>query len=231
MSSDEDWANGLLDLLAELDLFSFQETHAPHDADPIFKDGISPAAKDLEVVNDGLYSLTTLLEEQMEEILEFELEEAATFFIINVQDKFPQIPSTLARKLGNNNWKRQMKIREAEERANTSLLQKIKEETRTHPDTAKDSGIGTSLHTTGELLPIIESQLTMIPLRPTYAESSTSFATRISSKSGITKFPSPPEPLDGTLKTFSCTVCFQSISLATEREWKIHVIRDLQPYR
>ncbi|RPA73298.1 hypothetical protein BJ508DRAFT_419099 [Ascobolus immersus RN42] len=228
---DEEWTTKVMQLAEEVDdiriSFSDQVDEEWGQIEELLEDTFD----DIKSTNNCLFDLLPLIQQHLREVETKNVHVGITTFIVNIEDKFKLISSEFATRLAELNWQRHIRIRQnmvrAEEARHLKLIQKANSE--------KDSGLGSSIDTSAPSIHAEEAPLdnTSDPAPEDDAETvvtTTSFGTIASRFSGRTWIPLPPVKLDGSKCTFECSVCFNPVTISTNREWKKHILRDLQPY-
>ncbi|RPA73296.1 hypothetical protein BJ508DRAFT_53231 [Ascobolus immersus RN42] len=218
---DERWsaritvlADDLVDIQKQMDDIGIDDTD--------ISDVLGDLLEDLKSTNDRLFGLIPAIEQHVKDSNATRIPPGAQAYISNIKDKFSSVSHVLATRLATINWQRHNRIRQQLETG--AEEERVKQENK--PE--KDSALGTSLFTFELALPADVQN----PYTKKYASSivsATSFGTTTSGFSGNAKIPPPPVKL-GSKTTFNCTICFKTVTMTENREWKKHVLRDLQPY-
>ncbi|KAF2116697.1 hypothetical protein BDV96DRAFT_645109 [Lophiotrema nucula] len=137
---------------------------------------------------------------------------AHDFYADIITRKYPQANIEVVEHLGKANWERYQRL-QAERRLNVARGDTEEYASRSilADSEFKDSGLGTS-----------------VPAQSSYAQSVISILSTVSSGAQLQIPPLPASAKSGL--PFECLACGKNVKVQTNREWRRHLFKDLQPY-
>ncbi|RPA73308.1 hypothetical protein BJ508DRAFT_53439 [Ascobolus immersus RN42] len=227
---DEGWAGRLLSISEELDdLLSEDGEEGLH-----LPDLLPTMTEELGCTINCLYSLVPLTEQVLYESRPFRSTAVGLLaYTINIQDKFPQIPTALAQTLGQNNWTRHLALR-----ADLKSVQQRRRAILIRDAVSKGESRNTVSSDTGSAYQITQKTAPATNQPDRAASRKIFVSSSLPDYAGRARL--PPLPIEiCNLKghagpaRFTCNLCDEDLALRKDNvmeDWKKHLLKDLKPY-